>query len=114
MSEHFRLTVEGETATAELLKLLRQHTSKSIAELRAAIAATSPILDETPHHNQYSEFIASFSALLEGLDSQAVPYRIEVDETVESAQYVRNVFQQWIEIREEVNRMSDFESGTGG
>ena len=111
MPSHFRLALAGAVATPSLIALLRQHTGKSISELRQAIATQRPFLDETPHHNQYSEFIARATRLLDELDAEGIKYVVEVDGSPESPQYIRNTFQRWNEIRVQTMHMIDLESG---
>jgi len=69
-----------------------------------------PLLDETPHHNQYTEFVLRTARLLDDLESSGVPYRVEVDGIPESPQYLRNMFRRWHEIGVETARIMDLES----
>lgn len=111
MPEKFRLSLKSTEASVALIDLLRRHTGKPISVLRQAIANRQPILDESPHHNQYSDFIERTAALLDELDEQGMQYLIEVDGAPETSEYLRNVFQQWKDIREQTRRMIDLESG---
>lgn len=111
MADHFRLYLETTEATAPLIAILRRHTGKSMSDLRQAITTRQPILDERPHQNQYSMFIETFTKLLNDLESDGIPYRIEVDGSPESHQYVRNVFQRWNEIGQHNRWMDDLQSG---
>ena len=111
MAGHFRLSLETIEATAPVIALLRRHTGKPISDLRQAVSNRQPFLDETPHHNQYSEFITRITALLDDLEAKGIPYLVEVDGASESPQYLRNVFQRWHDIGIETERMSDLESG---
>jgi hypothetical protein len=111
MADHFGLTLETTEAKAPLLALLRRHLNKPIADLRNAIMNRQPFLDETPHHNQYSEFVARVTRLLNDLDANGVRYGVEIDGAIESPQHLRNVFQRWHDIGLETERASDLESG---
>jgi hypothetical protein len=111
MPYHLRLLLETMEATTPLIGLLRRHTGKPISELRTAITTRQPFLDEPPHHNQYSEFIARVTRLLDDLEGKGIRYLVEVDGSPESSLYLRNVFRQWHDIRAEVSRMTDLESG---
>ena len=111
MADHFRLFLDSTEVKASLIGLLRRHTGKPISELRNAIAHRRAFIDEVPHHNQYSEFIARVTPLLDELDAQRISYSVELDGLPESPEYLRSVFQRWEEIGEEVRRMSDLESG---
>ncbi|MCA9113184.1 MAG: hypothetical protein KDA52_24745 [Planctomycetaceae bacterium] len=111
MAEHFRLFLETNKATAPVIALLRRHTGKPLSELRNAVSNRQPFIDETPHHNQYSEFITCVTALLDDLEAAGISYLVEVDGASESAQYLRNVFQRWHDIGIETEHMSDLESG---
>lgn len=111
MAERFRLSLETTGATARVIALLRRHTGKRISDLRQAVSNGQPFLDETPHHNQYSEFITRVTALLDDLEAEGISYLVEVDGASESPQYLRNVFQRWHDISIETEHMSDLESG---
>jgi hypothetical protein len=111
MPDHIRLSLETTEAMAPLIALLRRHTGKSISELRSAITTRQPFLDETPHHNQYSDFIARVTELLDDLEGKGIPYRVEVDGSPESPQYLRDVFQRWHDIGDKLSRMDDLSSG---
>jgi len=111
MSDHFRLSLATTEVAAPLIALLRRHTGKPISELYQAIANRQPFLDETPLHNQYSEFIERVTELLDDLEAEGIRYLVEVDGVPESPEYLRNVFQQWHDIGEHTRRMADLESG---
>ncbi|MDZ4688484.1 MAG: hypothetical protein SH850_25700 [Planctomycetaceae bacterium] len=111
MSNHFRLSLETTEPTAALIAILRRHTGKPISDLSQAITNRQPFLDETPHHNKYSEFIARVTELLDGLEAEGIRYLVDVDGSPENPQYLRSVFQRWHDIVEETRRMTDLESG---
>src|SRR5689334_23227660 len=98
MADHLRLFLETTEPTASLISLLRRHTGQSISNLGQAITNRLPFLDETPHHNQYSEFVARVTELLDELETQGIRYGVEIDGVPESPQYLRNVFQRWHDI----------------
>ena len=107
MPEHFRLSLETREATAPLVTLLRRHTGKPISDLRQVITMGQPFLDERPHHNQYSEFIARVTQLIDDLDAKRISYLIEIDGTLRNPQYLRNLFQRWHDIGMETAAPSD-------
>ncbi len=111
MPRHFRLTLKSNKATAPLMALLRHNLGKGTSALAQAITSQQPILDETPHHNRYSEFIATVTKLLDDLEAEGVPYLVEVDGAPVSPQYLRNVFHQWHDINVQTRLMADLESG---
>lgn len=111
MPSHFCITLQATSAPASLISLLRRHTGISIADVRQAISKRKPILDEMPHHNQYSAFITRVTELLDALDAQNIAYRVTVDGATESRDYLRNAFQSWHDIRVESRRLGDLESG---
>ena len=111
MPNHFRLSLETTEVTAPLIALLRRHTGKPISELSQAIKQQQPFLDESPHHNQYSEFIEQVTKLLDDLEAQGIRYLVEMNGSPESPQYLRNVFQLWHDIGEETKWMTYLESG---
>jgi|SRR5579863_8795572 len=107
MSRHFRLTLETNEPSAALISVIRRHTGKPISELRATIAKRKPFLDEKPHHNNYSEFISKTTQLIDELESLHIVYLVEIDGASESTQYLRNVFNLWHEIREDLQAYDD-------
>jgi hypothetical protein len=111
MSNHFRLSLATTEATAPVIAVLRRHTGKSISELRRVITSQQPILDETPHHNQYAAFLESMIMLLDSLEAESIPYGLEIDGLPENRQFLNNILQQWHDIGESIMYMSDLESG---
>jgi hypothetical protein len=113
VASHFRLSLETTEPAAPLIALLRRHTGKTISELCEAVAAGRPFLDEAPHHNRYSEFIARVTELLDELDARGIGWGVEVDGARESPQYLRNVFARWHEIGRQLREYDDRVAGEG-
>ena len=111
MAEHFRLSLTTVTPSAPLIALLRRHTGKPLSHLREAIVTRQPFLDETPHHNEYSDFIVRITKMLDDLEVAGIAFQVEVDGVPQSPQYLRNVFQQWHDIGVQTEYMDDLESG---
>lgn len=95
MADHIRVFLETREPTAELIGLLRRHTGKGVNDLRQAIVTQQPILDEKPHHNEYTEFCTRTTELLDELEARGIRYAVELDGVGESPQDLRNEFQRW-------------------
>lgn len=111
MPGHFRLFLKTTEPTAPLIALLRRHIGKPTSDLRQAITNRQPFLDDRPHHNQYDQFIERVTELLDELEAGGVSYQVEIDGSLKTPQYLRNVFKQRHEIGEQTKRMTDLESG---
>src|SRR5262245_52793127 len=111
MADHCRLRLETREPTAALIALLRRHTGKAMNELRQAVLAQQPFLDERPHHNEYSDFCTRVTDLLNDLEAQGIRYAVEVDGKKVSPQHLRNLFQQWHDIGVEVEWTDVVKSG---
>ena len=94
MASHFRLFLETMEPTAPVIALLRRHTGKGMSELRQAITTHQPFLDETPHHNEYSEFCTRVAELLNEFEARGIRYIVEVDGVRESPRYLQSLFQR--------------------
>src|SRR5262245_43240279 len=111
MADHCRLRLETREPTAALIALLRRHTGKAMNELGQAILAQHPFLDETPHHNEYSDFCTRVTDLLNDLEARGFRYAVEVDGKKVSPQDLRNLFQQWHDIGVEIEWTDVLKSG---
>jgi hypothetical protein len=111
MADHFRLRLETREPTAALIALLRRHTGKATNEVRQAILAQQPFLDERPHHNEYSDFCTRVTDLLNDLEARGIRYAVEVDGKRVSPQHLLNLFQQWRDIGVEIDWTDVLKSG---
>jgi len=111
MPTHFRISLESNEATAQVIAVVRRHTGMSISDVRSRILVGQPIIDESPHHNEYSEFIETLTHLLDELEANEKRYVVEIDEVRESPKYLRNTFQRWRDTGVEGRMMADLESG---
>jgi hypothetical protein len=105
--DNFKLIVEAPGAPAALVGLLRCHTGMSFAQIRQALVTGAPVMDVCPHHNVYDEFIEKTLPLLSELEDTGYPFRLIVDGVDEDLEYVRNVFDQWSEIGEQIQEEND-------
>jgi hypothetical protein len=92
MVDHFRMFLETREPTAKLIGLLRRHTGKGLNDIRQAIMAGQPILDEKPHHNDYAKFCTRTAALVNDLEANGIRYTVELDGYLEGPQYLQNLF----------------------
>lgn len=114
MPQRIELCLVATDANVAVIQLLRRHTDKTISELRTAVQGRRPIIDESPHHNQYDAFIDRVVPLLDELDANAIAYCVRIDGQDEESTYLRNTFQRWSDITAEDEYMSDLESGEPG
>jgi hypothetical protein len=80
-------------------------------ELRQAILAQQPFLDEKRHHNEYSDFCTRVTDLLNDLEARGFRYTVEVDGKKVSPQHLRNLFQLWRDIGVDIEWMDVLKSG---
>jgi hypothetical protein len=111
MPTHFRISLAPNEATAQVIAIVRRHTGMSISDIRLRILDGQPIIDDSPHHNEYSEFIGNLTHLLDELEANGKRYVVEMDGIRESPEYLRNTFQRWCDIGVESRMMADLESG---
>ena len=107
MPQRYQVTLTGQTASAELISILRRTLRQPVAALKQKIVTGSPIIDEQPHHNAYDEFIATITALLRDLDAHSVGYSVAVDGRPETVEYLRNIFARWHKIGRDLQAYDD-------
>ncbi len=112
--ENLKLVIESSTAPTSLIALLRRHTGFSIGQIKSALLAGTPVLDVSPHHNEYDDFMESTEALICQLEKEHCDFRLIVDGEEESSQFARNVFKQWGEIKEHIESEDDRRFDRGG
>jgi hypothetical protein len=101
--EHFQLIITASDAPVSLIALIRKHTSLPLGDIKQAISSGSPIVDAHPHHNEYDDFIATATTLLDQLESKNIPFKTVVDGVEQPVEYVRNLFQSWNDIGEQIH-----------
>jgi hypothetical protein len=112
MAETFRLFLDTTVVTAGILKVLRAHLIEPLSEIRQAIESRQPILQESPHHNDYEEFLVGTIELLEALDAEGIGYHLEIDgELAPSRQVLRNLLESRQDGLVQIKRMDDLKSG---
>jgi len=98
LSENF----DWKCAVGVSYSLVRKHTEQRIGEIRQNLVSGRPVVEEQPHHNSYGEFIESTKALVKDLESENEQFIIEIDGEIETTEYMRNVFQRWFDIGDEI------------
>ncbi|MEM7356096.1 MAG: hypothetical protein AAF657_35095 [Acidobacteriota bacterium] len=105
--DNLKLIVESSDVQVGLIALIRRHTGLPIGQIRRAILTQTPVLDVTPHHNEYDEFARKTEPLLRQLEAESCNIRLIVDGSEESVEFVRNAFRQWAEIQQQIQNEDD-------